>query len=49
VTEDYKEGNGKFTGRIDKVTINITGMKAANVESETQAVHEAHMRKQLAD
>jgi arylsulfatase len=49
VTEDYKEGNNKFTGTIEKVTIDLKEMKAANAEEEQQAVHEAHARKQLAD
>ena len=49
VTEDYKEGNNKFTGTIQKVTIDLKEMKAANAEAEQQAVREAHVRKQLAD
>jgi arylsulfatase A-like enzyme len=49
VTEDYKEGNNKFTGTIQKVTIDLTEMKAANAEAEQQAVSEAHVRKALAD
>ena len=49
VTEDYKEGNNKFTGTIQKVTIDLTAMKAANAEVEQQTMREAHARKQLAD
>jgi arylsulfatase len=49
VTEDYKKGNNKFTGTIYKVTIDLKDMKAANVEVEKEAVHEAHARKQAAD
>ena len=49
VTEDYKEGNNKFTGTIQKVTIELKEMKAANVEVEQHVVSEAHARKQLAD
>jgi arylsulfatase len=49
VTEDYKEGNNKFTGKINSVTIDMKEMKAASTEAEQQAVHEAHVRKQLAD
>jgi arylsulfatase len=49
VTEDYKEGSNKFTGKINSVTIDLKEMKAANAEAEQQAVHEAHARKQLAD
>ncbi len=49
VTEDYKEGDNKFTGKIHKVTIELKDMKAAQAEAEEQAVREAHARKQLAD
>ena len=49
VTEDYKERDNKFSGKINKVTIDLKEMKAANAEIEQQAVHEAHVRKQLAD
>ena len=49
VTEDYKEGNNKFTGTIYKVTIDLKEMKAANAEEEQRVIHEAHVRKQLAD
>jgi arylsulfatase len=49
VTEDYKEGNNKFTGKINSVTIDLKEMKAANAEVEQQTMREAHARKQLAD
>jgi arylsulfatase len=49
VTEDYKEGDNKFTGKINSVTIDLTAMKAANAETDHQVLHEAHVRKQLAD
>jgi arylsulfatase len=49
VTEDYKEGNNKFTGKINSVTIDLKEMKAANAEVEQHVVSEAHTRKQLAD
>ena len=49
VTEDYKEGNNKFTGTIYKVMIELKEMKAANAEMEQHVLHEAHTRKQLAD
>ena len=49
VTEDYKEGNNKFTGKINSVTIDLKEMKAANAETEQHVVSEAHTRKQLAD
>ena len=49
VTEDYKDHDNKFTGTINKVTIELTAMKAANTEEEQRVVREAHVRKQLAD
>jgi arylsulfatase len=49
VTEDYKEGNNKFTGKINSVTIDMKEMKAAYAEVDHQVLHEAHVRKQLAD
>ena len=49
VTEDYKEHDNKFTGTINKVTIELKAMKAANAEEEQRVVREAHVRKQLAD
>jgi len=49
VTVDYKQHDNKFTGTIQKVTIDLKEMKAANAEAEQQAVREAHVRKQLAD
>ncbi len=49
VTEDYKEGNNKFTGTINKVTIELKEMKAANAEVDHQVLREAHVRKTLAD
>jgi arylsulfatase A-like enzyme len=49
VSEDYKQQDNKFTGTIQKVTIDLKEMKAASAEVEQQAVSEAHVRKQLAD
>ncbi len=49
VTEDYKEGNNKFTGKINSVTIDLKDMKAANAEVEQHVVSEAHTRKTMAD
>jgi len=48
VTEDYKEGNNKFTGRINSVMIELKEMKIANADVK-QAAHEAAKRKLLAD
>jgi arylsulfatase A-like enzyme len=49
VTEDYKEHDNKFTGKINSVTIDLKEMKAANAEAEQHLVHEAHVRKMMAD
>jgi arylsulfatase len=49
VTEDYKEGNNKFTGTINKVTIELKEVKAASAEEDQLVTREAHVRKQLAD
>jgi len=49
VTEDYKEGDSRFTGKIHKVTIDLKVTKSANVEAEKHAAHEASTRKQLSD
>ena len=49
VTEDYKEGDNKFTGKIHSVTIDLKEMKAADAEVEQHVVSEAHARKHLAD
>jgi arylsulfatase A-like enzyme len=49
VTEDYKEGNNKFTGKINSVTIDLKEMKAADAGVEQHVVSEPHARKTLAD
>ena len=49
VTEDYKERDNKFTGKIHSVTIDLKEMKAANAEAEQQAVREAHARRTVAE
>jgi arylsulfatase len=49
VTEDYKEDDGKFTGTIDRVTIDLKDLKAASTEMEQHAVREAHGRKTLSE
>jgi len=49
VTEEYKEHDNRFTGTIQKVTIDLKDMKTANAEEEQRVIHEAHVRKQLAD
>jgi arylsulfatase A-like enzyme len=37
VTSDYKRGDNKFTGKIDKVTINLKKMNAAGAAAEKNA------------
>jgi hypothetical protein len=49
VSEDYKQQDNKFTGKINKVTIELKEMKAANAEEEQRVIREAHARKQLSD
>jgi arylsulfatase len=49
VSEDYKQHDNKFTGTINKVTIDLKEMKAANAEVEQQAVREARARKTMAE
>ena len=38
MTDDYKKGNNRFTGKIDKVTIDLkkTNVPAAAVEKEIE-------------
>jgi arylsulfatase len=49
VSEDYKQQDNKFTGTIQKVTIELKEMKAADAEADHQVLREAHVRKTLAD
>jgi arylsulfatase len=49
VTEDYKEGNNKFTGKIEKVTIDLKEMKAADKGEAEQSRKEASLKKALLD
>jgi len=49
VTEDYKEHDNRFTGRIQRVTIELKDTKTASREVEKDAIHEAHARKRLAE
>jgi len=49
VTEDYKERENKFTGKINSVTIDLKEMKAASAEAEQQAVREARARRTVAE
>ena len=49
VTEDYKEGNNKFTGKIHKVTIDLKDIKAAERQDEEKARMDVAHKKALAD
>ena len=49
VTEDYNEGDNKFTGKIHTVTINLKETKTAGSDAIEQALHEASKRKTLSD
>lgn len=49
VTEDYKEGENKFTGKIHSITIELKEMKTAGDNQVKQAAHEAAKRKLIAD
>jgi len=49
VSEDYKLRDNKFTGKIHRITIDLKEMKAASAEDDRLVIHEAHVRKQLAD
>jgi arylsulfatase len=49
VTEDYKEDNNKFTGTIQKVTIELKDMKAADRQEEEKTRVEVARKKALAD
>ena len=49
VTEDYKERDNKFTGKIDKVTIELKEMKTADLDEAEQARKVARLKRALAD
>jgi arylsulfatase A-like enzyme len=49
VTEDYKVGNNKFTGKIEKVTIDLKEVKAADKGEAEQSRKEASLKKSLSD
>jgi len=49
VTEDYKAGGNKFTGKIHSVTIDLKPFKTADSAEMKQAMHEAATRKALSD
>jgi arylsulfatase len=49
VTEDYKERDNKFTGKIHSITIELKEAKIASEEDVKQAMREASKRKTLSD
>ena len=49
VTEDYKDRDNKFTGKIHSVTIDLSEMKTARTEVDQQALRDATVRKTLAE
>ena len=49
VTEDYQEGDNRFTGTIHKVTIDLKELKAASAEAAETVVREESSRKALSD
>jgi arylsulfatase len=49
VTEDYKEGDNRFTGTIHKVTIDLKNRKTADRQEEEKARLEVAHKKALAD
>lgn len=49
VTEDYKEGDNRFTGKIHKVTIDLKEMKTADRQEEEKARVDVTHKKALAD
>lgn len=49
VTEDYKERDNMFTGKIHSVTIELQEAKTAGLDEVKQAEHEAAKRKTLTD
>ena len=49
VTEDYKDRDNKFTGKIHRVTIDLKETKTAGGDEMKQAMREAAKRKTLAE
>ncbi|MDN5940244.1 MAG: arylsulfatase [Nitrospira sp.] len=49
VTEDYKEDDNRFTGKIHKVTIDLKEMKAADRQEEEKTRVDVAHKKALAD
>ncbi|MEX5282305.1 arylsulfatase [Nitrospira tepida] len=49
VTEDYKERDNQFTGKIHSITIEVKETKTADTNEMKQALHETARRKTLSD
>lgn len=49
VTEDYKEGNNKFTGKINSVTIELKEIKTTDAETEEKGMQITGSRWRSAD
>ena len=49
MTDDYKEGDNKFTGKIGKVTVELKEVKAADLEEAEQARRVAVVKRGLSN
>src|SRR5688572_24580389 len=49
VTEDYKEGNNRFTGKIHNITIDLKDMKAADRQEEEKTRVDVVHKKAMGD
>ena len=49
MTDDYKERDNKFTGKIDKVTVELKEMKKADLDEAEKARKAAALKKGLSD
>ena len=49
VSENYKDRDNTFTGKINSVTIELKPFKSANAAEEQRVIREAHLHKHMAD
>lgn len=49
VSTDYKEGDNAFTGKIDKVVIEVQPMSTGDADKEKQVLDEANRRRAVSD
>ena len=49
MTDDYKEGDNKFTGKIRKVVIDVQPVGASQKQEEDKTRQEAAVKKALSD